>query len=163
MSSFTRGDYVGYGKMAEDGARIYYSGSIGLLRPLLLVPQEADMILELYRIRGTIVSGSIVSRWFNHTFQICGRLCMPKLVPYNKFRPCNIEKAVEYIKVLARINPSQLKYADKKSLKGREIYNKLARQDPLTEIVPPTMTDPDLRNTYSIIGICGILRRSTPA
>jgi hypothetical protein len=29
-------------------------------------------------------------------------------------------------------------------------------------IVPPTMTDPDLCNTYSIIGICGIWRQSTP-
>ncbi len=87
---------------------------------------------------------------------------MPNLVPYDKFRPRNIEKAVEYIKVLARINPSQLKYADKKSLKGREIYNTFARRDPLTGIAPPTMTDPDLRNTYSIIGICGISRWSAP-
>ena len=32
----------------------------------------------------------------------------------------------------------------------------------LTGIVLLSMNDPDLRNTYSIIGICGILRRSTP-
>ncbi len=87
---------------------------------------------------------------------------MPNLVPYNKFRPRNVEKAVEYTKALARINPSRLKYADKKSLKGKEICNKLARQDPLTGIVPPTMTDPDLGNTCFIIRICGISRRSTP-
>ncbi len=53
----------------------------------------------------------------------------------------------------------RLKYADEKSLKGKDICNKLARQDPFTGIVPPTMTDPDLRNTYSIIGICGISRK----
>ena len=87
---------------------------------------------------------------------------MPNLVPYDKFRPRNVQKAVEYIKALAMINPSRLKYADKKSLKGKDICNKLAWRDPLTEIVPPTMTDPDLRNTYSIIGICGILRWSRP-
>jgi hypothetical protein len=51
---------------------------------------------------------------------------------------------------------------NEKSLKGKDISNKLSGHDPLTGIVPPTMTDPDLRNTYSIIGICGILRRSTP-
>ena len=117
---------------------------------------------ELYRIRGTIVSESVVSRWFNHAFEFRGGLCVPNLVPYDKFRPHNVEKAVEYIKALARINPSRLKYADEKSLKGKDICNKLARRDPLTGIVPPTMTDPDLRNTYSIIGICGISRRSTP-
>jgi hypothetical protein len=106
-------------------------------------------VYELYCSRGTIVSGSVMSRWFNHAFQFCGRLCMPDLVPYNKFRPHNIEKAVEHVKALARINHSRLKYADKKSLKGRQIYNKLARRDPLTGIVLPTMTDSDLRNTYS--------------
>ena len=87
---------------------------------------------------------------------------MPNLVPYDKFRPHNVEKAVEYFKALARINPSRLKYADEKSLKGKDICNKKARGDPLTGIVHPAMTDPDLRNTYSIIGICGISRRSTP-
>ncbi len=56
----------------------------------------------------------------------------------------------------------RLKYADEKSLKGKDICNKLARRDPFTRIIPPTMTDPDLRNTYSIIGICGISRKSTP-
>jgi len=102
---------------------------------------------ELYRHRRTRVSTSVVSRFFNHAFEIRGGLCVPNLVPYDRFRPRNIEKAVEYIKALARIDPSQFKYADEKSLKGR---------DPLTGIVPPTMTDPDLRNTYSIIRICGI-------
>ena len=67
-----------------------------------------------------------MSRWFNNAFQIRSGLSVPNLVPYNKSGPRNIEKAVEYIKALTRINPSRLKYADKKSLKGRERYNKLA-------------------------------------
>ena len=36
---------------------------------------------------GTIVSESTVSRWFHHAFPIRGRLCVPNLVPYDKFRP----------------------------------------------------------------------------
>ncbi len=52
---------------------------------------------------------------------------MPNLVPYDTFRPRNVEKAVEYIKALARINPSLLKYVDEKSLKGKDICNKKAR------------------------------------
>ena len=43
---------------------------------------------------------------------------MPNLVPYDKFRPRNIEKAIEYIRALARIDSGRLKYADKKSLEG---------------------------------------------
>jgi hypothetical protein len=117
---------------------------------------------ELYRLRATTVSKSMISRFFNHALPIRAGLCVPNLVPYDKFRPRNIEKAIEYIRALARIDPGRLKYADEKSLKGRDICNKLARRDPFTGIVPPTMTDPDFRNSYSIIGICGISRRSTP-
>jgi hypothetical protein len=87
---------------------------------------------------------------------------VPNLISYDKFCPRNIEEAVEYIRALARIDPSRLKYANKKSLKGKDICNKLARRDPFTGIVPPMMADPDLRNMYSIFGICGILRQSTP-
>ncbi len=32
----------------------------------------------------------------------------------------------------------------------------------MTGLVPHMMTDPDLQNTYSMIGICGICTRSTP-
>jgi hypothetical protein len=95
-------------------------------------------------------------------FQFELDFCVPNLIPYNKFCPRNIEKAVKNIRALARIDPGRLKYANEKSLKGKDICNKLARQDWFTGIVPPTMADRDLRNTYSIIGICGILRQSTP-
>ncbi len=87
---------------------------------------------------------------------------MSNLVPYDKFRPGNMEKAWDYLDHIARIRLKWLKYPDKKSLKSKEIFNKLARRDVLTRHVPATITDPDLRNTYSIIGICGICTRSTP-
>ena len=63
---------------------------------------------------------------------------------------------------MSRISLERLKYGDEKSLKGKEILNKLAQRDVLTGLVLATITDPDLRNTYSIIGICGICTRSTP-
>jgi hypothetical protein len=88
---------------------------------------------------------------------------VPNLGPYNKFKPGNIEKAWEYLEHISKISPERLKYGDEKSLKGKEIFNKLARRDVLTGLVLQTKTDPDLRNTYSIIGmICGICTRSTP-
>ena len=87
---------------------------------------------ELYRQRRMHVSTSVVLRFFNHAFKIRGELCMPNLVPYDRFRPRNIEKAVEYIKALARIDPSRFKYADEKSLKGKNKCSKLSRWDPLT-------------------------------
>jgi hypothetical protein len=76
---------------------------------------------------------------------------VPNLVPYNKFCPRNIKKAVNYIWALARFDPGRLKYADEKSLKGKDICNKLARWDPFWGIVPPTMADPDLQNRGSLL------------
>ena len=87
---------------------------------------------------------------------------MPNLVPYDKFRPGNMEKAWDYLDHIARISLEWLKYGDEKSLKSKEIFNKLARRDVLTRLVPVTITDPDLLNTYSIIGICRICTRSMP-
>jgi hypothetical protein len=58
--------------------------------------------------------------------------------------------------------PGRLKYGDKKLLKGKAVFNKLARRDVLMGLVPPMTMDPDLRNTYLIIGICGICTRLSP-
>jgi len=48
------------------------------------------------------------------------------------------------------------------TLKGRDIYNMKARRDVLTGIIPATMTDSDLTNRYSLVGICSISRQVTP-
>ncbi len=139
---------LGPGSIVLDQADCFALYCLFLRKPARFL---SSYVHKLYHHRGMIVSKSGVSKFFKHAFEICGRLCMPNLVPYNSFRPSNIKKAIEYIKALARIDPSWLKYADKKSLKEKEICNKLAWPDPLTGIVPPTMTDPDQWNTYSII------------
>jgi hypothetical protein len=108
----------------------------------------------LFCCTGTIVSENTVSWWFHFAFMIQGRLRVPNLVPYDKFRPSNMEKAWEHLNHIARISHEWLKYRDKKSLKGKSIFNKLARKDVLMGLVPAITMEPDLRNTYSMIGIC---------
>ena len=116
----------------------------------------------LFYYNGTVVSESTISRFFIHGFPVRGGFCKANLVPYDKFRPQNIEKAKEYLRILARCDPRRIKYGDEKSIKGRAIHNKKARRDVLRDVVPATLVDPDLRNTYSIIGICGIDKKTTP-
>ena len=103
----------------------------------------ASYVNWLFYYTGTIVSRSTVSRYFRHGFPVRGGLCKPNLIPYDKFRPKNIEKAKEYIRILARLDPRRIKYADEKSLKGRAIFNKKARRDVVTNIIPAVMTDFD--------------------
>ena len=70
----------------------------------------SSYIYKVYCQRGTSTSKSDVLRFFNNAFKTCGKLCVPNL-PYDKFRPCNIEKAVDCIKALTRIgiDPKQEK------------------------------------------------------
>ncbi len=70
---------------------------------------------------------STVLQWFNHAFPVRGWLCVPNLVPYDKFRPRNMDKAWEYLKHISKISPEQLKYGDEKFLKGKAVFNKYAR------------------------------------
>ena len=45
-------------------------------------------------------------------------------VPYNKFRPANIAKVKKYLEIRGQLDPVRVNYCDKKSLKGRNTYNK---------------------------------------
>jgi hypothetical protein len=81
---------------------------------------------------GTSVSESTVSRFFNHGFPIRGGLCRPNLVPIDKFKPENIERAFEYLQVLAQIAPHRLVFGDEKHLKGQDLFNRKNRKNPMT-------------------------------
>jgi hypothetical protein len=65
---------------------------------------------------------STVWQWFNHAFPVRGQLCVPNLVPYDKFRSCNMEKAWEYLDHISKISLERLKYGNEKSLKGKAIF-----------------------------------------
>jgi hypothetical protein len=116
----------------------------------------------LFCCTGTIVLSGTVLRCFKHAFPAWGWLCVPDLIPYDKFRPCKMEKAWEYLGCISKISPERLKYGNEKSLKGKAIFNKLAQRDVLTGLVPHTMTNLDLQITYSIIRICKICTGLTP-
>jgi hypothetical protein len=78
------------------------------------------------------------------------------MVPYDKFRAENIEKAFDYIYTIIQVDPSRLIFADEKLLKGQELFNRLVRKDPMTGKTPCMNPDPDFRNTHSITGFCSI-------
>jgi len=61
-------------------------------------------------ITGAVVSESTVSRFFREAFPYSGGLLRPNLVPYDKFRPANLEKAVEYLSFIAMVDPVRKKF-----------------------------------------------------
>ena len=110
---------------------------------------------------GTVVSDSPLCRFFKKAFLFSAGLCCPNIIPYDKFKPKNCRKALEYFLVIAMINPYRLKFGDEKSLKGPEVTNRKVRSNPFTGVIPPLLVPSDFRNTYSLTGFCGIDRRSS--
>ena len=134
---------------------------------LLLYLEEPSRSLHSYALwlhhyTGTQVSNTLLCRFFKEAFPFSGGLYRPNLIPFDKFRPENCIRAMEYFDIIANVNPHRIKFGDEKSLKGREVFNRKVRQNPLTGEVPPIRTTPDFTNTYSLTGFCGIDRRSSP-
>ena len=77
-------------------------------------------------------------------------------MPYDKFCPANLEKAVEYLIFIAMVDPRRIKFGDEKLLKGQELFNRKVRRNPLTGVTPPVFISPDFRNMYMLTGFCGI-------
>ena len=116
----------------------------------------------LHYFTGTVVSESTISNFFNKSLYFKGGFRRPNLVPFDKFRPENYEKMLDYLDIIERIDPSRIKFGDEKHLKGQELYNRKVRRDPITGLIPPTYTNGDFRNTYAVTGFCGIDPYSTP-
>ena len=56
---------------------------------------------------------------------------------------------------------SKLKFGDEKHIKGAELWCRKTRRNVFSGVVPPITTHSDFRNTYTIIGFCGIDGRVT--
>ena len=117
---------------------------------------------HLHHFTGTVVSESVLSRFFKEAFPFTASLHRPNLIPLDKFRRENCARACEYLQIIAKIDPYHLKFGDEKCLIGREVFNQRVRRHPMTDEIPPMGTTPDYTNTYLLTGFCGIDRRSTP-
>ena len=133
---------------------------------LFLYLQEPSRTLRNYtqfleELTGTIVSESTVCRWFLYAFPFRGGLCRPNLVPFDKFRPDNIQRALDYIEVIATIAPERIKVGDEKHLKGDSIMRRKTRRHPIEGYVPEVIVTPDFRNRYHLTGFCSINPQTT--
>lgn len=121
-----------------------------------------NYVYRLRQITGTCVSESTISQFFLRGFPIRGSLRKPDLVPKDKFKPENVARYFEYVDFASQVDPKRLKFGDEKLLKGAEVYCRKGRRNVLTGDTPEFMVNGDFRNTYSIIGFCGINKKSPP-
>ena len=89
-------------------------------------------------------------------------MCTPNLIPYDKFRPANFAKAMEYMLFISTLKPERIKFGDEKHIEGADLYSRKVRRCVLTGEIPAIKTHPHFRQRYSIVGFCGIDVRVTP-
>ena len=116
----------------------------------------------LWEITGTQVSGLIISWFFLKGFPIKGLLRKPDLVPCNKFKPENVKRHFECVDFTSRVDPKKLKFDDEKLSKGAEVCCQKGCQNVLTGETPEFLMNSNFCNTHSIIGFCGMDKKSPP-
>ncbi len=82
--------------------------------------------------------------------------------PIDKLKPDNVLCAVEYAKLIDVLSTINIKFANKKHLKGQELFNQYGRQCPLTCELEPVIVNSDFHNYHTIIGCCGIVPDAPP-
>jgi hypothetical protein len=102
------------------------------------------------------ISECYVCQWFLTAMPFKGGLQIVNQVPIDKYKPENFLQLLEFMDEILQINQYCLKFCDKKHLKGAKLFNRKERRDPLTGKVEPLLVDSDWRNSYTIIGFCGI-------
>eukprot|EP00594_Rhizosolenia_setigera_P015463 CAMPEP_0178958698 /NCGR_PEP_ID=MMETSP0789-20121207/11798_1 /TAXON_ID=3005 /ORGANISM="Rhizosolenia setigera, Strain CCMP 1694" /LENGTH=376 /DNA_ID=CAMNT_0020641455 /DNA_START=63 /DNA_END=1193 /DNA_ORIENTATION=+ len=111
---------------------------------------------HLFHQTGTFASISLIASWFLYNFDYRGSMVKTSMVPVDKLRPDNILRYLEYTQIIKGMDVSRIKFGDEKHLKGAELFNKKVRKCPITGRVEAILVDSDFRNTYTIIGFCGI-------
>ena len=81
---------------------------------LLLYHKEPSRTLSSYQIglyfnTGSLVHESTISKFFNHGFPIWGSLCKPNLIPYDKLKPRNLDRALDYLVTMAMFDRTKIK------------------------------------------------------
>ena len=113
-------------------------------------------VSNLENLTGNRVSQTTINNWFKTGFPFKASLVNANIVPRDKFRPDNLIKAREYLTILTQLAPERIKFGDEKLLRGSEVYCRKNRRNPFTGEVPANVVPPDFRDTYCIIGFCGI-------
>ena len=86
----------------------------------------------------------------------------PNLVPFDKFWPNDVANMIDYINFIVGKRPCNIKWCNKKNLKGQELFSWKVQRNPLAGQIPSVTTDLDFRNTHNIVKFCGIDTKKNP-
>lgn len=113
---------------------------------------NSSYVSELVKYRGTLVSESLIEKWFLHRFAVSGKFVVPDKTPIDKFRPENLARMVEYGNIIEGVTDKRrLHFLDESKVGGKEISCVKARKDVFHGGGQPTMAVPsDFRDEYNM-------------
>ena len=97
----------------------------------------------LYSHTGTLVSCQTIANSFNHGFRIKWSLCKQNLIPYDKYWPENLDKALGYLQTAAMFDSSKFKVGDEKHIKGAELWCRKTQRNIFSGVVAQITTHSD--------------------
>ena len=72
-------------------------------------------------------------------------------MPVEKYYPNNILTYNDYLHYISNPPPWQIKFRDRKCVKGEEIFQQTGRVDPITRVEPQCIVPSDFRNMHCIV------------
>ena len=85
---------------------------------------------ELFHRTGTLISRSTIHRIFHKAYLYRGGLRKPNLIPLDKFKPSNIQRARDFVQIISNFPLARLKFVDEKLLKNSEGLTRKVRVCP---------------------------------
>ena len=131
------------GYITSKAGRLLRNGAAFGTSEKLEVAEKVTFLLER---DGEIPSTRMVAKEAKVSWRFANKVINKVLAHGNVLES---KKRAKRAKHLPGSRTSQI--VDEKMLKGAEVFNRKARADPLTGIVPESVVNPDFRNTYSII------------
>jgi hypothetical protein len=117
-------------------------------RPLLDYVQKLD---ENY---GTRISVGYLCNWFKTRWQFRGSLRKASLIPYDKFKPENIARFIEYRHWLdVLFDHTRYNFLDEKHIVNSDAAPNRVRADPLTGYIDNIPVSGDFRDAYNLMAV----------
>ena len=83
-----------------------------------------DYRLGLYQEMGKLVTTQTIHQWFLKANKIRGGIQKLNQVPIDKLKPNNVLCAVDYAELIDMLPTINIKFANKKHLKGQKLFNR---------------------------------------
>jgi hypothetical protein len=113
-----------------------------------------DYINNLEESYGTRITAAYLSKWFKTRWQFRGTLRKANLIPYDKFKPENMARFVEFRHWLdVLFDHTKFNFLDEKHIVNSDAVPNKVRANPLTGYIGNIPVSGDFRDAYNLMAV----------